>query len=134
MSRARSTVVGILTSIALAAVTLSVFERNQYNGPEGALRRFVMAVTRNDRQAALEATGGVGGLAFEQLATEVRLHLRAGGVFEFLEIRRQNGRAFAVVEIRYPAGRRQSLWALVREGRRWYVDVAGSARLHGWPA
>lgn len=133
MHRARSAVVGILTSIALAAVTLAVFDKNQYNGPEGALRQFVMSVMRSDRAGALEATGGVGGPGFERLATEVRFHLRSGGVYEFLEVRRQNGRAFAVVEVRYPNTRHQSLWALVRAGRRWHVDPEGSARLRGWP-
>jgi hypothetical protein len=133
MSRTSATVAGIATSAILAALTLSVFARNQFNGPEGALRRFVSAVQKADFDRTVEASRGRSRFALDQLATEVHSVLRAGGTFDVVEVRIQDARAFARVDMTVNRRTATTIWVLAKEGRRWYVDVDASARLRGWP-
>ncbi len=115
-------------------MTIAVFSRNQFNGPEGALRRFVLAVAKGDHAKAIEAGANEAGPVLDQLAAEVFLNLRARGVYEVVEILGEGDRRIAVVDVRFPPNRvDRTLWALGKVGRRWYVDVVGSARLRGWP-
>ena len=133
MSRTTATVAGIATSAILAALTLSVFARNQFNGPEGALRRAVSAGPKARPAPAIKPVKSASRFALDQLAAEVHSVLRAGGRFEVVEVRIQDGRAFARVDMTVNRRAATTIWVLAREGRRWYVDVDASARLRGWP-
>jgi hypothetical protein len=114
---------GFIAAALLLGLTLSVFWRNQYSGPEGALHRFLDAVKRGDAEDALEAVQGerayagwVGGFAARAF--------RAGGDYVVANVNKHGEGASALVVFYLPGGTRiQQLWWLTKTGRDWRVDL-----------
>jgi hypothetical protein len=115
---------GMLTAVALAALTLAVFAQNQLTGPEGALTRFFIAVKQRDRNRVLNAIEGNP----TNIAMLAGLADRASG-FDVADIQRKNGTATATVLLAFRDGTVQpSYWRLTRVGNAWRIDA--DATLH----
>lgn len=119
--------VGLLASILLAALTISVFYVLQDYGPESAIRKYNEAVFNNDIGSAdLYATQPYGRSEAAHLVFEaVRRSLAVGGRLRLLHMDRSpNGdAALAVVAYVYPNGAvTQFDFEVVKQDHIWKVD------------
>ncbi len=110
-----------VAAIILTALTLSVFAVSRDTGPESAVRQYLEACARGDRQGArafITTDDEYGGYLAAQIQAVMisSQAVRLGGV-------RKSGRtAFVDVVFHFPNGITAVRFVVVKPGMRWRID------------
>lgn len=121
----------IAAAVALSGVTLATFGALQNYGPASTLRRFHVAVERNDAADAARVLD----LPLEANESRVLVSLVAGLVrrgepYRIARMERLPREVRAVVAYEGRDGlSRAFVWVIVKEGRTWKIDVRRTATI-----
>jgi len=127
MNDGRAGIARVVAPILLAALTVAVFSKLQYYGPESTLRRFHAAALQGD-VATMDATTvqGAGSSDVQKLAQYVRYLAQSGYAPQPLSMDRRPGLARCDVAYVDPMIRGvldHIFWRLVLYGHTWKIDA-----------
>ncbi|RMG23450.1 MAG: hypothetical protein D6724_08275 [Armatimonadetes bacterium] len=118
---------GILTSAALAALTLSVFAMNQFAGPEATVLRFLRILEGRERPAARTIVLG-NPYEIRFVIDQMRDLLSQSYTYAVLAVQMTDGTAVATVVFLTRRGEMRVPIYLIRMEHGWVID----ARNPGW--
>ncbi len=124
---------GITASLALVALTITVFAKSELRGPEGAINRYFLALLNRDEVGAESAAFGT----LEDFANVSNFFaglLATGARYHVVDVMRSGSTARAGVIFYRDGIEEPYIIPLRRIGKEWRIDLARIARPHRFPA